>query len=119
MTNLVSIETGAATKTSTGVDGGIDVCFDATLDDGTVLSGEVTLLPREDGSPEYGAWGAPNNWLDGRTLAALRGLDGQDFTDALNMIEQSTGCTAEDYAESEANKEGVEQFGNSMTELES
>lgn len=98
MANIKSIETGIASKTSTGVEGGIDVCFDATLDDGAVLSGEVTLLPHEDGSPGYGAWGAPDNWLDGHTLQALRELNGSEFTDALNMIEGETAPVAKAFA---------------------
>lgn len=93
MANVASIETTVATDTSTGVDGGKDVGFDLTMDDGTVLSGEVTLLPHEDGSPGYGAWGAPDNWLDGATLSRLRKLPDYEFTAILNAIESA--CSAQ------------------------
>lgn len=93
MAIIKSIETGIATKTSTGVEGGVDVCFDATLDDDTVLSGEVTLLPAEDGSG-FASGGAPDNWLDGLTLAALKKLDHDDFRAALEMIAGETAPVA-------------------------
>lgn len=87
MANIKSIETTIATDTSTGVERGKDVGFDLTLDDGRVLSGEVTLLPHEDGRPGYGAWGEPAHWLEGRTLSVLLKLPDDEFTEALNTIE--------------------------------
>lgn len=71
----------------TGVEGGLDVDFTLTLSDGTEIDGEATLLPHEDGRPGYGAWGAPDNWVDGRTLAAIRDRD--DLREILAVIEAS------------------------------
>lgn len=93
-----SVEAGCASVTTTGVAGGIDVCFTLTLD-GAGLDGEVTLLPHEDGRPGYGAWGSVDHWLDGRTVAALRRLSSADHAEVCDAILEATAPVAEDYAE--------------------
>jgi hypothetical protein len=124
MAKVASIETTLATDTSTGVEGGKDVGFDLTLDDGTVLSGEVTLLPHEDGRPGYASWGAPDNWLDGATLAKLRKTDllDSEFRNILEAIEGACAERAEDDAEAEANHDALDSINlgtKSTTEVAS
>jgi len=65
----------------------VDLDVVVTLADGRSLTGEVTLLPREDGSPGYAIWGAPDNWLDGRTWAVVRDLP--NYREVLDAIESA------------------------------
>lgn len=101
MSNNVTFEceAGNASETSTGVDRGIDVDFTLTLD-GVEIEGEVTLLPHEDGSPGYGAWGSVENWLDGRTVAKIRHLDKGDYSDVCGAILEATAPVARAFARS-------------------
>ena len=114
----INIETGRATKTNTGVKGGIDVTFALTIpewcplcEDGEhgpghscegrtvkreTMSGECTLLPHEDGRPGYGMWGELDMWLDGSTVEALRGRD--DRREIANEIAAACGQVAARFA---------------------
>jgi hypothetical protein len=96
MKNL-EVEVGNARETSTGVERGTDVDFTLTLD-GVEIEGEVTLLPHEDGSPGYGAWGQVDNWLDGRTVATVRKLSRDDYTDVCSAIIEATAPVARAFA---------------------
>jgi hypothetical protein len=87
----ITVEAGSARPTSTGVERGMDVRFDATIGD-VELSGEVTLLPHEDGRRGFGRWGTVDNWLDGRTVATLRAMPDDVWSDALDAI--ATACGA-------------------------
>lgn len=93
MSLTIAVEASHARPSTTGVDDGYDVDVCVTLPDGTEIDGEVTLLRRtwEVNSP-WGAWGTPNNWLDGRTLASLRELDHDDYRDALDAIESAASA---------------------------
>lgn len=60
-------------------------------DDGpedVTIEGEVTLVPAQDGSPTYEAYGMdPNAWISAPLLSALSdALDGEAFSDALREI---------------------------------
>lgn len=81
----MQITTSTATKTSTGVNNGVDVSFDLELE-GDTISGEVTLLPHEDGRPGYGAWGQIDHWLDGATVQKLNKLDDETRSDVIETI---------------------------------
>jgi hypothetical protein len=81
--NARETDTGASYK---GVPG-TDVDVSVTMPDGSVVTGEVTLLPRENGQPGLTSWGDPGNWISSGLLAALKRLDGADFSDALDAIE--------------------------------
>jgi len=90
---------GTASPTTTGVEGGIDVDFTLTLN-GVEHEGEVTLLPHEDGRPGYSSWGAPDNWVDSRTLRAIRDLDRDVYSDILDAILAETSPEAKAFAAS-------------------
>jgi hypothetical protein len=94
MSTQITVTAGCVSPTTTGVERGVDVDFTLELD-GKTIEGEVTLLPREDGSPGYASWGQPDHWLDGRTLARLRALDlsHDDYRSILTEIE--TACAEE------------------------
>jgi hypothetical protein len=94
----VTCEGDNARETSTGVERGIDVDFTLTIN-GEEYEGEVTLLPHEDGSRGYGAWGEPNHWVDGRTITRIRDLASDDYTTVLDAIEAATAPVATDFAE--------------------
>lgn len=88
---------GEATKSTTGVDDGMDVSFLVTLPDGSTIDGEVTLIPATNGRQEYVSWGDLTNWMDGRSIEALRAaLSGDDLRETINAIEAATshacGC---------------------------
>lgn len=105
----MTITTRIATKTSTGVDNGVDVGFDLELE-GETISGEVTLLPHEDGRPGFGPWGAIDNWLDGRTVQRLNKLDDDTRSDAIEAILEACEAAAEDYTETEANHAALDDI---------
>lgn len=92
----IDVKAGEASDTATGVDGGIDVAFTLFID-GEALRGEVTLRA-PGGSLRYGAWGQPDHWVDGRTLARLRDLPVVEYRDALAAIETATSPVAAAYA---------------------
>jgi len=81
----MTITTSIATKTTTGVKNGVDVSFDLEIE-GETISGEVTLLPHEDGRPGFGSWGDIDHWLDGRTVQRLHKLDDDTRRDAIETI---------------------------------
>jgi hypothetical protein len=90
----VRVRASNARPTETGVDRGVDVDFVLTID-GATLNGEVTLLPAEDGSLVYRAWGScPDHWLDGRTVTALRDLPNDEYRTVLDAIEDATSKEA-------------------------
>jgi hypothetical protein len=89
----IAVLAGVACETSTGVERGIDVYFTLTLG-GEAIKGECTLLPHEDGRPGYGAWGQPDHWIDGRTLARLRALPDATYRDVLTAIEDACAPVA-------------------------
>ena len=87
----MTVEAGCASPTTTGVSRGVDVNFVLTLS-GVDYEGEVTLLPREDGSPGYSSWGDVDHWLDGCTLTALRALDLSDRDMRAVLGEIASAC---------------------------
>jgi hypothetical protein len=93
-----SVIAGAATKTTTGVERGVDVDFTLTLN-GEDIDGEVTLRPHEDGRPGYGSWGDAANWVDGAVLARIRGLDHHEYRQILLAIEDATSRVADAFTE--------------------
>lgn len=65
--------------------------------DAHVIIGKATLCRRQhDGA--WSAWGEPDHWLDGRTLAKLRGLDRGDFREVLEAIEDACRIACDEYA---------------------
>lgn len=68
---MVKVIASKPRPTTTGVDRGVDVDVTVTMLDGHKVDGEVTLLPREDGTPTYDSWGSTDNWLGGALLAEL------------------------------------------------
>lgn len=89
-----------AAPTTTGVDGALDVDVTVTLPDGRTLEGEVTLARREyDGA--WAAYGdAPDYWISGAMLAALKTLDHDEFRAACQAIEAAAAGSCRDYARS-------------------
>lgn len=80
-----TIETGAASKTTTGVERGLDVTVDLAIGAIHVAAG-VTLLPAADGRPIYERWGSLENWMDSRLIRALDAL-GTERGEAIDAIE--------------------------------
>lgn len=80
---------GSATKTTTGVERGLDVTVSVTLPSGRTIECDTTILPAEDGRPVYERWGSLDHWLSGGVIRALRteyaGRD--DMGDAIDAIE--------------------------------
>jgi|HubBroStandDraft_1064217.scaffolds.fasta_scaffold914126_1 hypothetical protein len=89
----VTVAASNARATSTGVTGGLDVDFRCVVD-GAELEGEVTLVPDEQDGTTYQAWGSPDNWIDGRTVAALRDLDRDSYRHVLDAIESACSAVA-------------------------
>lgn len=92
-TIIINVTASNARETSTGASykgvAGTDVDVRVRLPHGDTISGEVTLLPREDGLPGLSAWGGPDNWVSGKLLQALYASypDADDLTEALSVIE--------------------------------
>jgi hypothetical protein len=82
-TGVRATTTGASFRGVAGVD--LDVVV--SLPDGRTLTGEVTLLPSESDATRYAVWGAPDNWLDGRTWGVVRSLS--DYREVLDAIESA------------------------------
>ncbi|MFT3764199.1 MAG: hypothetical protein QM820_01565 [Minicystis sp.] len=82
----ISVTVGEPSKTRRSVDRGLDVPVTITIDE-EVTRGSVTLVPAEDGSPVYAAWGKPEDWVSEELLGALRDLDETDRREALDDIE--------------------------------
>jgi hypothetical protein len=91
---MIAVSASNPRATSTGVERGVDVDFELILPDGRKLSGEVTLLPSEDGRPVYRPWGAPDNWIDGRTLDVIRDLNTREWDEVVDAIEFETSRVA-------------------------
>jgi hypothetical protein len=87
-TQMVVVTATNRRPTETGVRDGVDLDVRIDLRDGTVLDGEVTLVPA-DINPGYGIWGSVENWLDGRTVAALSALRDGELCAVLDAIEQA------------------------------
>lgn len=90
----MTVTAGAASKTTTGVERGLDVTLTVTLPDGREIEGEVTLLPAADGRPEYESWGSADQWVESRLLAAVRAAypDYREFREALSEIEAAASA---------------------------
>lgn len=89
----IKVEAGEVTETTTGVERGLDVGVTVTLPDGREIDGEVTLLPREDGSPGYAAWGSRDHWVSGDLLRALdEALSDDEVRDVLDEIESAASA---------------------------
>ena len=91
----ITVTAGAATETTTGAEGGIDVDFTATID-GRELDGECTLL--RDHTGRWGAWGGPDHWLDGATWAQVRDLADDVRRAVLDAIEAECSPVAAEFA---------------------
>lgn len=87
----MTIETGDASMTTTGVEGGIDVGFTLVVD-GVRHEGSCTLLPADDGRRAYESWGDMDHWLDGRTCAVVRDIG--ERREALDLISVECGPVA-------------------------
>lgn len=87
----IKIETGTASKTTTGVERALDVTVDLTVGRAHV-SGDVTLLPAEDGRPCYERWGVLDNWMDGRLIRALEALEKDTRSETINAIEAAAAA---------------------------
>lgn len=101
---MTSIEVSAsiATETTTGVERGLDVSVTVTID-GRDIEGEVTLVPREDGSPGYASWGSsPDFWVSGGLLRELEALPGEDFRAALAEIESAAAKECAEFSADDA-----------------
>ena len=86
-------------ETDTGVKGAIDVDVEITLDDGTILDGEVTLVRAADGRPSWEPYGdTADHWVSGALLAALSAHvgDAESLRRALSEIAGSA-AEASDY----------------------
>ena len=93
----IKVVAGTASKTTTGVERGIDVDFVLTID-GEEVDGEVTLLPHEDGRPGYGAWGDADHWVESNVLGLIRALDHYDYRQVLSEIEAACAVVADAFA---------------------
>jgi hypothetical protein len=89
----VTVTASNARMTDHGVQDGVDVDFEAIVD-GNLLVGEVTLVPDEQDGTTYQAWGSPDNWVDGRTVTALRDLDRDSYRHVLDAIESACSAVA-------------------------
>jgi hypothetical protein len=92
LTMDLTVTASGARATDTGAEGrhgpGVDVDVIVTLG-GRTLAGEVTLLPADDGSPQYVAWGSPDHWVSPALLALLYAAyegDRAGLRDALTEI---------------------------------
>lgn len=106
MSNEITVTHVAAscpTPTTTGVDHGIDLDVTVTLSDGSELEGEVTLVPAQDGRPEYEVYGPPGDggaeyWVSSGLLDALAAACGDDtgrrFPDGLREISDAAVTAA-------------------------
>jgi hypothetical protein len=99
--STVTVVASNPRPTDTGAEGkhgaGVDVDVRVTLPDGQVVEGEVTLLPAEDGTAWYEAWGSADNWVSGDLLTALYGVydaDPAGRADALGIIERAASRVA-------------------------
>lgn len=74
-------------------EGAVDADVAVTLD-GTVIRGEVTLVPAQyDG--RLSSWGSPDNWLSGPLVEALYALDDADeIRGAMREIEAAVRAEA-------------------------
>jgi hypothetical protein len=74
----------------TGVDGSVDVDVAVTLEDGTALMGELTLVRDHTGT--WSAWGGPDNWVSGALLRDLG--EGDVLRERLSEIEYVASLAA-------------------------
>ena len=89
----IEVAVGRVSKSTTGVEEGVDVNFMLTID-GVEHEGEVTLL-RHEQTGDWSSWGSLDNWLDGRTCNLLRDLPKDVRDEARDEILSATSAAAE------------------------
>jgi len=106
-----TIEVGAIfPSTCTDSTGALDVTVTVTLPlgDGTeTVTGEVTLLPREDGTG-YDSWGSPDQWVSGLLLCEIR--DHEQCDEILAKLAREAGAACDDRARDDDEDETIRIF---------
>lgn len=72
----------------------VDVDVDIMVDGEIVASGEVTLLPAEDGRAVLEPWGDRDNWCSANLLRYVDTLDDGEGRDILDRIAGEAGALA-------------------------
>lgn len=90
----INVSASNPRPTSTGVARGVDLDVVVEFPDGLEARGEVTLLPAEDGRPEYDSWGRPDHWVCGPLLEALENASGGDQRVLRDMLGEISAAAA-------------------------